>query len=25
MTVSKPVGDNKFRGVRAEKKRAATR
>jgi len=25
MTVSKLVGDKKFRGVRAEKKRAATR
>jgi len=25
MAVSKPVGDKKFRGVRAEKKRAATR
>jgi len=25
MTVSRPAGDKKFRGVRAEKKRAATR
>jgi len=25
MTVSRPVGDKEFRGVRAEKKMAATR